>query len=99
MNLLKDLWDGKIRPSERAVRAGSEYEALQKGMIDDLERLNERLDPEEKNLLKEYCEKVLQAEDISNEEAFISGVQIGAKFILDVIGEYPLQLPQMGESE
>ena len=97
MYLLKNMWRCNIRPSERAVRTGSEYEALQKEMTNDLERLNEKLTPEEKSLFKEYCGKVLDAEDISNEEAFICGVRIGARFILDVLGEYQFQLPQVGE--
>ena len=97
MYLLQNLWDGNVRPGERAVRAGSKYEALQKGMTHDLEQLNEKLTPEGKLLFKEYCGKALDAEDVSNEEAFICGVQIGARFILDVLGEYQFQLPQVGE--
>ena len=97
MYLLRDLWRCNIRPSERAVRAGSEYEALQKEITNGLEQLNEKLTPEGKLLFKEYYGKVLDAEDISNEEAFICGVRIGARFILDVLGEYQFQLPQVGE--
>ena len=97
MYLLKTLWDGNVRPSERAVRVDSEYQTLRQEIITDLDQLNERLAPEEKLLLQAYSDKSMEAENISNEDAFISGVRIGARFILDVLGEYRSQLPQVGE--
>lgn len=99
MYLLKNLWDGNVHPGERAVRPDSEYKAIQKEIFNYLDQINEKLDPEGKLLLEKYYEKVLDAEDISNEEAFISGIRIGARFILDVLGEYHSQLPQVGEVE
>ena len=40
----------------------------------------------------------LLSEGIDEEDAFICGVRIGARFILDILGEYHSQIPQIGET-
>ena len=40
----------------------------------------------------EYCKKEQQLTDISEQDAFIKGVRIGAQFVLDIYGEYDAQL-------
>lgn len=42
-----------------------------------------------------FCQSEVQLSVIVEQDAFIRGVRIGAQFILDVIGTYDSQLPQM----
>lgn len=97
MYLLEDLWDGTLTPGERAVRKGSPYQELQQASIECIERFRKELSPEGKKALDEYFDKETQLASISEQDAFIKGIRIGARFILDVIGEYHSQLPQVNE--
>lgn len=62
-----------------------------------MERFRKELSPEGKKALDEFFNKEMQLADISEQDAFVRGVRIGARFILDVIGEYRSQLPQVNE--
>lgn len=97
MYLLEELWKGNVTPDERAVRKGSPYQELQQASIECIERFRKELSPEGKKALDEYFDKEAQLADISEQDAFVRGVRIGARFILDVIGEYRSQLPQVNE--
>ena len=97
MYLLEDLWKGNITPDERAVRKGSPYQELQQASIECIEQFRKELSPEGKKALDEYFDKEAQLADISEQDAFVRGVRIGARFILDVIGGYRSQLPQLNE--
>ena len=97
MYLLKDLWDGNVNPSERYIRKGSEYSKLTKEISDCMDQMIEEMSPKCAELLEEFQEKRLILNAILEEDAFIRGVRIGAQFILDVVGDYKSQLPQMGD--
>ena len=97
MYLLKDLWYGNINPGERYGRRGSEYMRLSREVSDCMDRLIAELSPKSVELLDEFLDKRLILNSISEEDAFVRGVRIGAQFILDVVGDYKSQLPQMGD--
>ena len=97
MYLLKYLWDGDVNPSERYIRNGSKYSKLTKEVSDCMDRMIEEMSPKCAELLEEFQEKRLILNAILEEDAFIRGVRIGAQFILDVVGDYKSQLPQMGD--
>ena len=93
MLLLDELWIGNITPSIRAALPGSQYRKLA-GECDKLhDQLRAGLSDEQKKLLEKLLDTDMSMDDISEQDAFICGVRIGAKFILDVLGEYPSQLP------
>lgn len=97
MFVLENLWKGRIRPSERCYRDGSRYaELISKGA--ELEkRVRDELSESGKNAYKELYETQVEMIEIGEQDAFIQGVRFGAQFILDVLGEYPSQLTQVGE--
>ena len=99
MYLLEELWYGNVNPNERYNRPNSEYAKLIKESADCLKRLEEELTPEASNLLEEFCNIQARAAGISEEDTFIRGVRIGARFILDVVGDYRSQTPQIGADE
>ncbi len=98
MYLLSDLWYGNVNPCERYAINNSEYKKARKEANESMDRLMELLSPEAKTLLETVLDKHLILTSISEEDTFIRGVRIGAQFILDVIGDYKSQLPQMGEN-
>ena len=96
MYLLRDLWYGNVTPGERLGRRGSEYMKLTEEAIEMMDRLIAELSPEGAKLLEELLDKQIVLHSITEEDTFIRGVRIGAQFILDVVGDYKSQLPQMG---
>ena len=97
MYLLKDLWYGNVTPGERFGRRGSEYMKLTEEANEMMERLIAELTPEGAKLLEELLDKQIVLHSIAEEDTFVRGVRIGAQFILDVVGDYKSQLPQMGD--
>ena len=98
MYLLNELWYGNVHPNERFVRSDSQYAKVSKEATDIYDHLMKLLPKEEKALLDEFCKKSMTASSIAEEDAFICGVRIGARFILDITGEYHSQIPQIGET-
>ena len=97
MYLLRDLWYGNVTPGERFGRRGSEYMKLTEEANEMMDRLIAELSPEGAKLLEELLDKQIVLHSINEEDTFVRGVRIGAQFILDVVGDYKSQLPQMGD--
>ena len=95
MYLLEDLWRGKITTMERAIREGSPYESINRESILYMRRVLNELSAEGEEAFDRFCELELKLSEISEQDAFIRGVRIGARFILDVMGAYDTQLPQV----
>ena len=97
MYVLEDLWKGNIDPSGRAIREGSEYQKISHEAIECMNAFHKELSAEGKKVFDEYYSKEMILADLSEQDAFIKGIRFGAQFILDVIGEYRSQMPQIGE--
>lgn len=97
MFVLENLWKGRIRPSERCYREGSRYAELI-GLGVELEKtICSELSEVAKKAYKELYEAQVEMIEIGEQDAFLQGVRFGAQFMLDVLREYPSQLPQVGE--
>lgn len=88
MYVLEDLWTGNVAFRAETVQGGSLYQEISRKSISYLEKFRKELSPEGKKALDAYYNAQMQLGDISEREAFIRGVRLGAQFILDVIGEY-----------
>ena len=95
MLILEKLWNGEITPFEREILEKSEYQKISRRTTELQKAIYKELSAEGKTAFDEYCEKEQQLTDISEQDAFIKGVRIGAKLILDILGEYDSQLPQL----
>lgn len=95
MYILDNLWNCKIRPSERTFREGSRYADLMHRSSALEDAFYSELSSAGKKLYRENYEIQMQMLDISEQDAFIKGVLFGARFMLDVIGEYDSPLPQV----
>ena len=97
MFVLKDLWYGNVAPSERAVRRGSHYQTLAHRQLECAEQFEKELTPDGRKAFLSYEETQSQLQEISDFDAFCKGVRFGVRFMLDVIGNNPTDLPQIGE--
>ena len=97
MYALQELWRGNITPAERFVRSGSEYKALAGKVSDEIDKLTKMISPEAK-VQKEIVDN-LQTDltMLSNEDIFIYAFRMGARLMLDVLGEYKGQFYSPGE--
>ena len=97
MYILKDLWYGNVVPTERMIRKGSRYAKLQKQLVAAEDALREVLSSDGKNIYEEICRKQTEMAQIAECDSFIRGVRIGARLALDIMEDYPSQLPSMTE--
>ena len=97
MHILEDLWYGNAAPSERTIRTGSRYEKLQKQLVAAEDALREELSPDGKNAYEKICRKQTEMAQIAECDSFIRGVRIGARLVLDIMEDYPSQLPSVTE--
>ena len=85
MSLLRNLWYGNIRPNEQFFYYTSEYKLLITEASSVMEQLQKKLTPEEQLLLEGYCNTHAKLAGLSEEQAFIYGVRLGARLMLDVM--------------
>ena len=97
MYILEDLWYGNVAPSERMIRIGTQYAKLQKQLVAAEDALREVLSSDGKNIYEEICRKQTEMAQIAECDSFIRGVRIGARLALDIMEDYPSQLPSMTE--
>jgi len=88
MNVLKGLWRGEIAPIERSVRPGSDYQKASLEICKQIDCFLEKLSPEEKKRLEAINDLQNDMTMLEAEDAFIRGFRLGAKMMMDVVGDY-----------
>ena len=88
MYVLKELWRGEISPTDRRVRQGSEYQQTAKEVREKMGEFLEMLTPEAKEQLEAINDLKSDLSVMANEDYFLYGFRLGARMILDVIGDY-----------
>ena len=88
MYVLKELWRGEISPTDRRVRQGSEYQQTAKEVREKMGEFLEMLTPEAREQLEAINDLKSDLCVMANEDYFIYGFRLGARMILDVIGDY-----------
>ena len=97
MFVLQELWRGNITPSERFVRSGSEYKKIAGKLSDEMDRLMEMISPGARKQLENIGNLRADMAVLSNEDIFIYAFRLGARLMLDVLGEYKGQFYSPGE--
>ena len=88
MYLLDRLWRGEISPAERFVRPDSEYKKTSKQLCDEIDSLIATLSPEAKRQMEVVDSLRTDLAMMSEEDIFIYAFRMGARMILDVVGDY-----------
>lgn len=87
MLILEDLWNGAVAPGEKNYAADSEYSQTRRRLIEQGKKLRSCLSTEENTVFEQFSQEQTNLVRIAEQDAFVEGVRIGAKFILDVFGE------------
>ena len=98
MDVLRELWRGEISPTDRRVRQGSEYQQTAKEVREKMGEFLEMLTPEARERLEAINDLKSDLSVMANEDYFIYGFRLGARMILDVIGDYEGQFCSPGEA-
>lgn len=87
MNILSDLWYGNIVPCERRIPPDSEYLKLFTRFSNAIEKLEGELPQDKRDLCEDLGELQLKLMSIGEKETFILGFRLGARMMLDIIGD------------
>jgi hypothetical protein len=99
MYVLENLWRNGISPSERYCDKNSEYKKLLRNLCEESEKVSAELSPEGKQAFEEHERIQLALIGISEEDIFVNAFRLGARMMLDVIGDYKGQFHPIGEAE
>ena len=88
MFVLDQLWREGISPSERYTRKGSEYHAILLRICDEGDKLSEELTEKGKKHFEAYQQAQIDLSVVSEREVFIEAFRLGAKLVLDIVGDY-----------
>ena len=88
MYVLRELWRGEISPTDRRVRQGSEYQQRAAEVRKQLADLAALLSPEVKKRMEDINDQKHSLSMMEEEDVFIYGFRLGARMILDVVGDY-----------
>ena len=97
MYILNDLWNGNVTPDVRYVRSDSEYHKISHQLSEKSDLFIKDLSPEQSELYDELENLQYKLFNISEEDTFITGFRLGARMILDVIGDHKGQFKPPSE--
>lgn len=98
MYILDRLWEGQVTPNDKTFRNNSQYGKLIRKAHSLEETFCAELSADGKQHYQDFLGIQMDLLAISEQDAFIRGVRLGAQFILDVTEPYHSQLPQIGEA-
>ena len=87
MFILEDLWSGNIQPYEQGFRRGDEYAKAIQQTVEAENELYDILDEKGKAAFQKYQTAQREVMVITDCQTFSKGFRLGAKIILDVLGE------------
>lgn len=82
-NFIEELYYGNIEPQELSTELSAKLKKKLSKLTEKEEQLTAKLNGEEKDLFLNYVKAYAEFSSISNEDSFISGFRLGAKFTYD----------------
>ena len=99
MYALEDLWRGNITPSERGYRKDSPFAEMVRQANEAADIFYQELSEVGKKAYDAHSTQESKLADISECDSFIRGFRLGARMILDVVGDYDSPMLQINEME
>ena len=87
MNILEELWYGRINPSQRTQPDDKSASELTEQIVEKEDELAPLLSDEANEILEQMREKQLDLSTANERKAFISGFRLGARIMLEVMDE------------
>ena len=83
MTTLENLYYGNIDPANKYIKRGSEYSKLINLSVRNEDKLVPTLSKEQKIIFEKYKDCTMEMYGISEKEAFVDGVKLGVKIIVE----------------
>ncbi len=87
MYILEDLWSGNVQPYEQSFRQGDEYAQALRQTIEAETELDAVLSEDGKKAFQKYQAAQREVMVITDCQTFSKGFRMGAKIMLDILGE------------
>ena len=88
MFVLDKLWQEGLSPNERYTRKGSEYHKILLRICEEGDYLATELTEEGKAHFDAYRDAQIELSVVAEKEVFIEAFRLGARLVLDIVGEY-----------
>ena len=85
MNILADLYYGRVIPHEHGIKSGSEYEELLGCVIRYEDGLVSTLTEQQKEAFEKYKDCKSDIDGMNELEAFINGFKLATKIMIEVM--------------
>ena len=86
MYILEDLYTGNVRPGERSFKQNSQYSRALAQAVESGDALSKSLTEEQNKLFEAYMDAQREVNILTDCETFIYSFKLGAKLMLDVLG-------------
>ena len=97
MFVLDKLWQEGLSPNERYTRKGSEYHKILLRICEEGDHLATELTEEGKAHFDAYKDAQIELSVVAEKEVFIEAFRLGARMMLDVVGDYKGQFQEIGD--
>ena len=97
MFVLDKLWQEGLSPNERYTRKGSEYHKILLRICEEGDYLATELTEEGKAHFDAYRDAQIELSVVAEKEVFIEAFRLGARMMLDVVGDYKGQFKEIGD--
>ena len=97
MFVLDKLWQEGLSPNERYTRKGSEYHKILLRICEEGDYLATELTEEGKAHFDAYRDAQIELSVVAEKEVFIEAFRLGARMMLDVVGDYQGQFQEIGD--
>ena len=88
MYVLEQLWREGLSPNEKYTRRGGEYHNILLRLCDAEDSLAEELSAKGKSHFETYRDAQIDLAAVAEREVFIEAFRLGARLVLDIVGEY-----------
>ena len=97
MFVLDKLWQEGLSPNERYTRKGSKYHKILLRICEEGDYLATELTEEGKAHFDAYRDAQIELSVVAEKEVFIEAFRLGARMMLDVVGDYKGQFQEIGD--
>ena len=88
MYVLDKLWQEGLSPNEKYTRKGSEYHKILQRICEEGDKVSEELTEKGKLYFDTYRDAQIDLSVVAEREVFIEAFRLGARLVLDIVGEY-----------
>ena len=97
MYVLDKLWQEGLSPNEKYTRKGSEYHKILLRICEEGDKVSEELTEDGKSHFDAYRDAQVELSLVAEQEVFIEAFRLGARLVLDIVGEYQCCFWRAGE--